>query len=74
MTAAAFAARSSHAFARLWRGTGALAVALFDRLLAWQARARERRWLAAMDDRQLRDLGIDRTDALEEARKPFWRD
>lgn len=36
-------------------------------------RRRERRQLAELDDRLLRDIGVERTDALREARKPFWR-
>ena len=36
------------------------------------ARQRERRALAEMDDRALRDIGINRLDAMREANKPFW--
>ena len=39
----------------------------------WRHRARSRRQLQWLDQRQLRDIGIDRADALEEAYKPFWR-
>ena len=39
----------------------------------WSARARQRRILAQLDDRLLRDIGKIRTDALMEAGKPFWR-
>jgi uncharacterized protein YjiS (DUF1127 family) len=39
----------------------------------WQQRLRDRRALALMDDRSLRDLGLTRYDALYEASKPFWR-
>ena len=39
----------------------------------WRRRLRERRALAAMDDRGLRDVGLTRYDAYYEARKPFWR-
>jgi uncharacterized protein YjiS (DUF1127 family) len=73
MTAHAFALRSLGLAHRLAHAAGAAIVALADRLLAWQSRARERRMLAEMDDRQLRDLGIRRADAVEEASKPFWR-
>jgi uncharacterized protein YjiS (DUF1127 family) len=45
-------------------------VALFD---TWRQRLRERRELAAMDERTLHDLGLSRFDAFYEARKPFWR-
>jgi uncharacterized protein YjiS (DUF1127 family) len=33
----------------------------------------DRRMLATMDDRSLRDIGITRYDAFYEASKPFWR-
>lgn len=39
----------------------------------WRHRARSRRHLQWLDERQLRDIGIDRQSAAEEARKPFWR-
>jgi uncharacterized protein YjiS (DUF1127 family) len=47
------------------------ALALFD---IWRRRFRDRRALALMDERSLRDLGLTRYDALYEARKPFWRE
>ncbi|WP_206020409.1 DUF1127 domain-containing protein [Rhodovarius crocodyli] len=47
-------------------------------LLRWlrdaHERWRERRLLEEMTDRDLRDMGITRHDALHEAAKPFWRD
>jgi uncharacterized protein YjiS (DUF1127 family) len=42
-------------------------------LVTWEARARERRMLAEMPDRMLKDLGITRIDADREAAKPLWR-
>lgn len=48
-----------------------------DRLLAtldlWYQRRRQRRRLALLDDRLLRDIGLDRATAMEEADKPFWQ-
>lgn len=44
-----------------------------ERLLLWDDRSRARRRLRHMDDRTLRDLGLRRAEALEEARKPFWQ-
>ncbi len=44
-----------------------------DTVLGWLERERERRQLAALDHHLLRDIGITRCDALEEANKPFWR-
>ncbi len=46
---------------------------LFDTLLDWQERQRQRRSLMALDDRLLKDLGISRLDAQHEFDKPFWR-
>lgn len=47
------------------------------RLLRWllegMERGRQRRELAHLDDRLLRDIGLTRTQARAEARKPFWR-
>lgn len=44
--------------------------------LGWLTRAlavrRQREALAALDDRALRDLGIDRQTAWNEANRPFW--
>lgn len=65
--------------ARLASGHNALetvktvAIRLFDLLLAWQARADDRRHLAELDSRTLADIGLTRADALKEASKPFWR-
>ena len=46
---------------------------LADAVTLWSARARQRRILAQLDDRMLRDIGKTRVDALREAGKPFWR-
>jgi uncharacterized protein YjiS (DUF1127 family) len=43
------------------------------RLNLWRERTRQRRQLLELPPRLLRDIGIDRADALREARKPFWR-
>lgn len=42
-------------------------------IAGWSARAQQRRRLAELDDRLLRDIGLDRPAALREAEKPFWR-
>lgn len=49
-----------------------LAYAL-ETLLTWQERARQRRQLAELDPRILRDIGISRSDAEREYRKKFWQ-
>jgi uncharacterized protein YjiS (DUF1127 family) len=44
-----------------------------DLLQTWQRRAAERAALAAMNPRELRDIGLARNEVLVEADKPFWR-
>lgn len=39
----------------------------------WLHRIESRRYLAGLSDRELRDIGITRVDAVREAEKPFWR-
>lgn len=51
----------------------ALAVRVFDRLLGWLERSRQRRTLGQLDERMLSDIGCDRASAAAEANKPFWQ-
>jgi uncharacterized protein YjiS (DUF1127 family) len=53
------------------RGDRALA-AVGSVPLRWQERARERRQLAMLNDRMLRDIGVSRADVERESNKPFW--
>jgi uncharacterized protein YjiS (DUF1127 family) len=46
---------------------------LFNVVLRWQDRARERYALQTFDDHMLRDIGLSRADVVREASKPFWR-
>lgn len=46
---------------------------ILDRLLLWYDRAKQRRQLSELDDRLLSDIGVDRFDAGQESRKPFWQ-
>ena len=41
-------------------------------LFAWHERARQRRELLSLDDRELHDIGRSRADAVREAGKRFW--
>ena len=46
----------------------------FNQILAgWRRRARERRELASLDSRTIRDLGLSPSDVQFEVNKPFWR-
>lgn len=47
---------------------------LANTLVVWQERARQRRALASLDDRLLRDMGITAGDAWRQYSKPFWRE
>jgi uncharacterized protein YjiS (DUF1127 family) len=53
--------------------TAYLVIRLFDGLARWNARARERHILAAMDERGLRDIGLSRGEIAMESHKPFWQ-
>jgi uncharacterized protein YjiS (DUF1127 family) len=54
---------------RALRGRGAL----MRRIAEWQRRAAGRRELITLTDRDLRDIGVGRTEAEAEANKPFWQ-
>lgn len=65
--------RPGHAGRRFggWR-FGSVLETVVETIYAWQCRADERRSLMSMDDRMLKDIGVSRSQAEEEARKPFW--
>ena len=60
--------------AGLSAGLGRLFLASLKTLHSWYERSRQRRRLAQLDDRLLRDIGLDRVAAMKEAYKPFWRE
>lgn len=45
-----------------------------DRIRQWRARARTRRQLAAMGERDLNDLGLSPSSIAYEVNKAFWRE
>lgn len=51
----------------------ALSSSAFGLVWLMLARSRERRVLASLDARGLRDIGLTREEAAHEARKWFWR-
>jgi len=40
----------------------------------WHRRIRDRRELARLDDRMLKDIGVTRATAVTLASKPFWKE
>ncbi|MFN5995678.1 MAG: DUF1127 domain-containing protein [Paracoccaceae bacterium] len=54
------------------RRTGSALIRLPARALGLAALARSRRRLIHLDDHLLRDIGLDRADALAEAARPLW--
>jgi len=61
------------AFGGLFQRLLAVPAAVAQTLMVWQDRAQQRRHLASLDDRLLRDMGLSRADVEREARQPFWR-
>ncbi len=57
----------------LWRIIGEGLMRAGARALLWHKRISERRELASLDHRMLRDIGLSRTEVEAEWRKPFWR-
>jgi uncharacterized protein YjiS (DUF1127 family) len=45
---------------------------LLDMVMGWRDRARQRRHLAELDDRLLRDIGVSRAEVEGEISRPFW--
>jgi uncharacterized protein YjiS (DUF1127 family) len=78
-TAAARATVLRSAFAplsiceELWSTADGRLAAVVEQLLAWHDRTRQRRALRRLSDDMLVDVGISRSEALQEARKAFWR-
>lgn len=70
MTVAQSICRPLQAGAEPRRHTLSDLVALFKE---WHCRARGRAELAALNDRELHDIGVTRYEARREIGKPFWR-
>jgi uncharacterized protein YjiS (DUF1127 family) len=45
----------------------------FKRIKYWMERSRQRKHLALLDDRLLKDIGYTREQAIKEVAKPFWK-
>jgi uncharacterized protein YjiS (DUF1127 family) len=59
--------------ARVRAALGSALVRLVKGILSWDARIRDRQLLARLDDRALRDIGIDRAAVDDDSATGFWR-
>jgi uncharacterized protein YjiS (DUF1127 family) len=66
--------RSGSYFVRPSRGkaTVGFVTRLLDMVMTWGDRVRQRRHLAELDDRLLRDIGLSRAEVEGEVSRPFW--
>jgi uncharacterized protein YjiS (DUF1127 family) len=64
---------SEAALAKRQRPILAMARRIFDSFYLWQTRINDRRELAGLDERMLKDAGTSRDEVLRETGKPFWR-
>jgi uncharacterized protein YjiS (DUF1127 family) len=55
-------------------GSAGLAASIARVAERWRARIKDRRAFAALDYRDLRDLGLSRWEVESEMLKPFWRE
>lgn len=59
---------------RWWNPISARLAAFFDGIAAWQERRKTRHELLSLDDRALRDIGVDRATAHYLGGLPFWHE
>ena len=64
-------ARESLDSGLLWLWTGVSRV--WSLAQRYHSVAKQRRALMRLTDRELKDIGLSRVDALQEASKPFWK-
>ena len=57
----------------VWPSIRLLLMRSLDTLHIWQQRHHSRYDLLHLNDRLLKDIGINRADAEREAHKPFWQ-
>ena len=53
--------------------TGNLIEKITGTVKTWQARSRQRKQLALLDERLLEDVGLTQAEVQHEIAKPFWR-
>ncbi|MDR3517119.1 MAG: DUF1127 domain-containing protein [Azospirillaceae bacterium] len=70
-------ATTSHPTANRGHGSADLPQEIFGRLVGtihtWRERIEQRRQLAELDERMLRDIGVSAADVVGEVDKPFWK-
>ena len=44
-----------------------------NKLHTWRERSRQRKELAQLSPYMLKDIGVSRSDAINEVQKPFWK-
>ena len=66
------AAYATHSLPHPHRSTGGELYVWAGVIRTWLQRSRQRRALAELDDRMLRDIIVTRSQAEREAAKPFW--
>ena len=54
--------------------TSKLATRLFQTVITWRQRSRNRAQLAGLSSHFLNDIGIDRSDVMIESYKQFWEE
>jgi uncharacterized protein YjiS (DUF1127 family) len=62
------AAKPLRAFGKARR----VVVICLNKLITWQERAEQRHALSELNERMLKDIGVNAADAYKETRKPFW--
>jgi len=65
--------QSQHVVAAIIAGAHQFWLSSLARMVEWRQRARSRRELMRLNDLELNDIGIGRSFAQVEGRKPFWR-
>jgi len=58
---------------RAWWPHPPLRAGWVERVLSWRERVRGRRFLASLDDRTLRDIGLERGAVERDSTVSFWR-